>query len=164
MSGGHLKTFEDHFSQISVVGPQCCWRIKNKPDLSTGYVRISFSFNHEWAHRAFYKQLVGPIPHKMQVDHLCRNRWCVNPGHMALVDNATNAQRGMTGWARGAQFRARTHCAKGHPYNKDNTRLVPKRNGRACRACCNESARRSTQRRRALAKLRTLEMGARDGY
>jgi hypothetical protein len=31
----------------------------------------------------------------MQVDHLCRQRDCVNPDHLEAVDNATNTQRGL---------------------------------------------------------------------
>jgi hypothetical protein len=46
------------------------------------------------AHRFMYERLVGPIPVGRQLDHLCRNRACVNPVHLEPVDNATNTQRG----------------------------------------------------------------------
>lgn len=46
------------------------------------------------AHRSIYEETYGPIPAKMQIDHLCRNRSCVNPDHMEVVTNAVNSQRG----------------------------------------------------------------------
>jgi hypothetical protein len=36
----------------------------------------------------------GPIPEGLQLDHLCRNRACVNPDHVQPVTNAVNTQRG----------------------------------------------------------------------
>src|SRR6516225_3492381 len=46
------------------------------------------------AHRFQYERLVGPIPPNMTIDHLCRNRACVNPSHMEVVTNRENILRG----------------------------------------------------------------------
>lgn len=46
------------------------------------------------AHRWFYEQARGPIPPGYQLDHLCRNRACVNPEHLEVVTRRTNARRG----------------------------------------------------------------------
>ena len=46
------------------------------------------------ASRYMYEKHVGPIPTGMHLDHLCKNRICVNPAHLEPVSNQENAQRG----------------------------------------------------------------------
>lgn len=46
------------------------------------------------AHRRSYEQSIGEIPPGLEIDHLCRNRKCVNPQHMEPVTRATNTRRG----------------------------------------------------------------------
>lgn len=47
------------------------------------------------AHRIVYERLHGAVPVGFELDHLCRNRGCVNPGHLEVVDRRTNARRGL---------------------------------------------------------------------
>jgi len=86
------------------------------------------------AHRFAYELLIGPIPEGAELDHLCRNRCCVNPSHLEPVTRKENILRGNGITAQNAR---KTHCPKGHPYDEANTILITN-GGRKCRACRDE--------------------------
>lgn len=84
------------------------------------------------AHRWAYEYFVGPVPDTLVIDHLCRNRRCVNPEHLEPVTRGENVMRG-TGLP--VDNAAKTHCPAGHAYDKDNTYLAPADGARQCRIC-----------------------------
>lgn len=47
-------------------------------------------------HRIVYELEKGPIPPKMDLDHLCRNPACVNPDHLEPVPHKVNIKRGIS--------------------------------------------------------------------
>ncbi|MDE1854509.1 MAG: HNH endonuclease [Thaumarchaeota archaeon] len=100
------------------------------------------------AHRFSYQLLIGQIPAGLTLDHLCRNRGCVNPAHLQAVSNRENLLRGK-GWS-GLNSR-KTHCPKGHPLSGDN--LSPrwlKKGRRVCLTCIREKDKERNKRRRQI--------------
>lgn len=69
------------------------------------------------------------------VDHICRNRACVRPDHLRQVTNSINSiENNVSPTAINA---AKTHCARGHFYTKENTyfHIVGGRSWRQCMDC-----------------------------
>jgi hypothetical protein len=97
------------------------------------------------AHRTSYIIHKGPIPDGMEIDHLCRNRGCVNPHHLEAVTRRENMLRGASPMAAQA---AQTHCVNGHPFDDVNTYYKPGTHKRECRICMRERDRRRAESRR----------------
>jgi hypothetical protein len=92
-----------------------------------GYGTLKCDGRMQRAHRAAFEIAYHQIPDGLQIDHLCRNRSCVNPRHLDLVSLVENTRRGYWG--------TRTACKWGHAYTPQNTLIYPSRRGRRCRTC-----------------------------
>ncbi len=125
-----------------------CWEFTGGKT-QNGYGRFWDGQRSVLAHRFSYEHHVGPIPDGLQCDHLCRNRACVNPGHLEPVTNQENARRGVSGDQARERQLAKTHCHKGHPYSGDNLYVPPDGSRRECRQCKLESQRAIRRRKEA---------------
>jgi len=108
-----------------------------------GYGNFNAASHYISAHRFAYQVLVGDIPNRLVLDHLCRNTSCVNPDHLQPVLQSVNIRRGASPYAKKANARA---CVNGHPFSTSNTYLT-KRGERKCRECTLKSNRESRKRK-----------------
>lgn len=96
-----------------------------------GYPRVRCAGKVRLAHRVAWLFFRGPIGPDLTIDHLCRNRACVNPWHMDPCPIGVNAKRSPEYMSN------RAHCKKGHPYPTEpmGTRADTGANRRWCRQC-----------------------------
>lgn len=132
-----MKPIEDRFIVMVDRGESPCWNWLGHV-MPNGYGQFRWP-GGSLAHRYAYTLWIGPIPDGMVIDHLCRNRKCVNPSHLRAISQGDNIRAGV----RKTQ---QTECRNGHPLTGDN--LKPTASGRRqCRACQVEANRRYRLRR-----------------
>lgn len=139
-------TASDRFwAKVQMAGALECWEWT--ATRLHGYGQFWAAGRLVLAHRWSYEFLIEAIPEGLHIDHLCRNRACVNPWHLEPVTQRVNTQRASS---------LVTTCKWGHEFTPENTILRKPRAGcnpsRACRTCTNARRRRAREAQKASAK------------
>lgn len=122
-----VVNIETRFKTKYKKSPNGCWEWTAYIS-ERGYAKFSFPHNGYKtrpgnAHRYSYEKYIGKLRKGMTIDHLCRNRKCVNPKHLEQVSWQENLLRGEGIPAINAK---KTHCKRGHEFTKANTRIITK--------------------------------------
>jgi len=134
------QTAMDRFRQKVRTSPSGCvlW---TEGKSKSGYAKF-FAGGRDWrAHRWIWEQTFGKIPDKMQLDHTCNTRHCVNVEHLRVVTSRENIMADHSNTSARLNT-LKTECPKGHPYTEWNTYYYES-SGRVCKACV--STRRKNQ-------------------
>lgn len=128
----------ERFKSKYEVSEEGCWVWKS-PSKRTGYGGF-FHGKTVRAHRVAYKHYKGEIPRGLEIDHLCRNKACVNPDHLEAVTHTENVRR--------ASVYLLTTCKQGHELSPENTRIATS-GQRVCKVCARGWNSAYKQRERA---------------
>lgn len=137
------------FFLVRIEKTETCWLWKGFIN-QKGYGKTRpLGYKNIAAHRLAFELFRGPIPSGLTLDHLCRNRSCVNPSHLEPVTAGENTLRGNT--VTGINLR-KTHCKCGSLFSEKRD----SNGGRVCIVCKrrNDNAYRKRLREKQRAALK----------
>jgi len=144
-------SYEDRFFQ-KVNKTDKCWLWTGALN-SRGYGCFSIDRKSKLAHRYSYEIYKGEIPKGMYVCHACDVPNCVNPDHLWLGTASDNIKDMFKKDRQGSSNRQKTHCKRGHSFEKTGIYIKKLKDGKTERHCA-ECARQRKKRKTASSKLK----------
>lgn len=132
----------DFWARADRSNPTGCWPwLAGKT--GAGYGAFWLDGHQRLAHRLAWSLSGRTIDPEQVLDHICRNRACVNPSHLRQVSQRSNAVENSV--SRSALNANKTHCNRGHLF--DDTNTGSHHGARYCRTCYRAGARAYKARR-----------------
>ena len=125
-----ILKIESFLSRITYCSNTGCWEWRGALSRQ-GYGIFCQERKNIAAHRISFSVFKGPLLPKLVIDHICRNRKCVNPDHLRQVTQKENMLENSVGVAKINHLK--THCSNGHEFTEDNILKQPR--GKRCREC-----------------------------
>lgn len=140
------NTIEDLYRKTVTDSSGCqVWTACKSQD---GYGRVKWSGKLLMAHRVAFEDKHGPIPEGLVIDHLCRNRACINVDHLRVVTRRENtlAEGSL---ATSKMHSMKTHCVNGHALVVENLVRGGANGKRTCKTCTRATVARYMERKRS---------------
>lgn len=137
-----------YWEQVQTKEVHECWEWRGRIDHGGYGVFSCHGLGHK-AHRVSFVLAHHDLASEPVCDHKCRNRRCVNPGHLRSVTVRENSLENSQSVS--AINNAKTHCCHGHEFTTKNTRIcqVGGTPARVCRKC-SVIAQQEYRKRKAL--------------
>lgn len=133
-----------------IIATDSCWDWSGYICKKHKYGFMCISGKLYRAHRISYELFNGSTDKHMFIDHICRNKKCVNPDHLREVSPRINSIENTISSAK--KNMEKTHCIHGHEYTKENTVYdgvgVYGYKRRRCLTCKRETLRRCIAKKR----------------
>lgn len=139
------NTYDSFLRKIEIT--DTCWLWAGSVH-DNGYGYFKYKGKMRSAHRLSYTFHVGPIQAPLQIDHLCRNKLCVNPFHLETVTAKENTKRNPNHISVKKIFKL--VCINGHRLDlAENIGYLNKsKNKKRCKTCHRNRERIRSQKKR----------------
>jgi len=149
----------DHEKFLSkvIAKEKDCWRWSGFIN-NYGYGEMIINGKSYRTHRISFSIFNGELIDGMVIDHICKNKSCINPDHLRQVTQKFNCLDNSSSPL--AENSRKTHCKNGHELTEDN--IYKKKNWRCCLACKKIDHIRHNQKlkeKRRIAKLAKQALG-----